>query len=226
MIFTDHAVRDALKRKGFDNPSWNGCAARSDVKTVLTELRTGQQFTGTHHETFPMRREQAEAVNKTFAYFHSIWAGGCRGRPALPVEREDALRQDLHHLPARQKARGQARAGGDLQARRRGCLADRPGIPCGLRRLAIPLAQLGGDPSQIDRASRSSISARSRTCWAATAGNIKPRTNGCTVNWDLVVFDEYHFGAWRETARSCSRARRRRSPRRRPSSNTPPGWTM
>jgi superfamily II DNA or RNA helicase len=44
-----------------------------DVKTVLAELRTGQQFTGTHHETFPMRREQAEAVNKTHAYFHSIW---------------------------------------------------------------------------------------------------------------------------------------------------------
>ena len=35
-----------------------------DVKTVLTELRTGQQFTGTHHETFPMRREQAEAVEQ------------------------------------------------------------------------------------------------------------------------------------------------------------------
>ena len=22
-----------------------------------------------------------------------------------------------------------------------------------------------------------------------------------TVNWDLVVFDEYHFGAWRDTAK-------------------------
>ena len=39
----------------------------------LTELRTGQRFTGTHHETFAMRAEQAEAVNKTHAYFHSIW---------------------------------------------------------------------------------------------------------------------------------------------------------
>ena len=31
-------------------------------------------------------------------------------------------------------------------------------------------------------------------------GNIKPR-NGWIhkVEWDLVVFDEYHFGAWRET---------------------------
>ena len=45
----------------------------ADVQTVLTELRTGLKFTGTHHETFSMRREQAEAVNKTHDYFHSIW---------------------------------------------------------------------------------------------------------------------------------------------------------
>jgi hypothetical protein len=27
----------------------------------------------TRHQAFPMRREQAEAVNRTHAYFHSIW---------------------------------------------------------------------------------------------------------------------------------------------------------
>jgi len=35
-----------------------------------------------------------------------------------------------------------------------------------------------------------------------TAGNIKPKNEWIhTENWDLVVFDEYHFGAWRETAK-------------------------
>ena len=104
---------------------WMRCTVK-DVKTVLTELRTGQRFTGTHHETFPMRREQAEAVKKTHAYFLSHLGGGHARRPALPLEREDALRQDLHHLPARQEARRQARAGGDLQARGGGCVADGP----------------------------------------------------------------------------------------------------
>jgi len=34
------------------------------------------------------------------------------------------------------------------------------------------------------------------------AGNIKPKNEWIhTINWDLVVFDEYHFGAWRETAK-------------------------
>jgi hypothetical protein len=33
------------------------------------------------------------------------------------------------------------------------------------------------------------------------AGNIKPKNEWLhKVKWDLVVFDEYHFGAWRETA--------------------------
>src|SRR5260370_4489521 len=73
-IFTDHDVRAALVKKGFANTEleWMRCSL-ADVQTVLTELRAGRQFTGTHHETFLMRREQVEAVNKTHAYFHSIW---------------------------------------------------------------------------------------------------------------------------------------------------------
>src|SRR5687768_1704000 len=51
---TDHQVRAALVRKKFENREleWM-CCSISDVKTVLTELRTGQRFTGTHYETFP-----------------------------------------------------------------------------------------------------------------------------------------------------------------------------
>jgi hypothetical protein len=64
-IFRDHEVREALKKKGFENTEleWMRCSVE-DVKTVLAELRTGQRITDRHHQTFPMRREQAEAVNK------------------------------------------------------------------------------------------------------------------------------------------------------------------
>src|ERR1039458_5583443 len=70
-IFSDHDVRAALVRKKFENAEleWMHCSVR-ELKTVLTELRTGQQFTGTHHERFKMREEQAEAVHRTHAYFH------------------------------------------------------------------------------------------------------------------------------------------------------------
>jgi hypothetical protein len=74
-IFSDHAVRSALAKKGFENAAleWMRCTVK-DVKTVLAELRMGKKLTGTHHETFAMRREQVEAVEKTFDYFKSIWA--------------------------------------------------------------------------------------------------------------------------------------------------------
>src|SRR5580704_15556866 len=60
-IFTDHEVRSALARRGFENIEleWMRCRVK-DVQAALVELRTGVRFTGTHHETFPMRREQAE----------------------------------------------------------------------------------------------------------------------------------------------------------------------
>src|SRR3982750_4611586 len=54
-IITDHAVHDALRRKGFANPflEWMRCSV-ADVRTVLAELRSGKEYDGSHHEDFPM----------------------------------------------------------------------------------------------------------------------------------------------------------------------------
>src|SRR6266566_1825485 len=50
-LFSDHEVRAALVKRGFENTEleWVRCEVKN-VKTVLAELRTGQRFTGTHHE--------------------------------------------------------------------------------------------------------------------------------------------------------------------------------
>jgi len=81
-IFTDNEVRAALKKKGFENTvlEWVRCTV-ADVRTVLAEMRTGQRFSGTHHESFGMRDEQAEAVKKTFEYYRSIWAEDANSVP-------------------------------------------------------------------------------------------------------------------------------------------------
>jgi len=74
-LFTDYEVRGRLAAKGFERATleWMRCSV-ADVLTAITELRTGQTLTGTHHETFSMRPEQEAAVDKTVAYFSSIWA--------------------------------------------------------------------------------------------------------------------------------------------------------
>ena len=182
-IFTDHEVRAALVRKGFENAEleWMRCTVE-DVKTVLTELRTGQ--TVHRHASRDVRDapRAGRGRGQDARLLPLDLEGGHARRPALPLEREDALRQDLHHLPARQEARRQARARGDLQARRRGCVADRPRVPRRLRRLAVPLAQLRQRPdADRPQEAASSTSAPSRTCSAATApGTSSPRTSGST----------------------------------------------
>jgi len=203
-IFSDHEVRAALVKKGFEKPEleWVRCSL-ADVRTVLTELRTGQQFTGTHHETFPMRREQADAVKATHAYFLSRWAEDMH---AVPRFLWNAKMRFGKTFTTYQLAR-------KLGAKRALVVTFKPAVEDawqtdleshvdfdGWQYLS---RSSGSDPTQIDRhkpvvyfGSFQDLLGRD------LAGNIKPRNAWLhKVNWDLVVFDEYHFGAWRETAK-------------------------
>lgn len=204
-IITDHAVREALRRKGCANPQleWMQCTV-ADLKTVLTELHTGQTLSGTHHETFPMRREQAEAVAKTHDYFRSIWTENMHAVPRflwnakmrfgktftsyqlakrLGAKRvlvvtfkpavEDAWQTDLEsHADFDGWQYISQKSGGDL----RRASKDAPLVYFGSFQ-----DLLGRDPA---------------------TGAIKPKNEWIhEINWDLVVFDEYHFGAWRDSAK-------------------------
>ena len=203
-LFTDFDVRAALVRKGFENVEleWMRCSLK-DVKTVLTELRTGQRFVGTHQETFPMRREQAEAVDKTFGYYHSIWA---ENKNAVPRFLWNAKMRFGKTFTAYQLAK-------KLETKRVLVLTFKPAVEDawqtdleshvdfdGWQYLS---RSSGGDPTQIDRAQPVVYFGSFQDLLGRdAAGNIKPKNEWLhTVNWDLVVFDEYHFGAWRETAK-------------------------
>jgi len=203
-IFTDYEVRAALVKKGFENPEleWMRCSV-ADVQTVVTELRTGQRFTGTHHETFPMRREQAEAVKMTHAYFLSRWAEDMHAAPRFLWNAKMRFGKTFTTYQLAKK----------LGAKRVLVVTFKPAVEDawqtdleshvdfdGWQYLS---RSSGSDPTQIDRnkpvvyfGSFQDLLGRD------SAGNIKPRNEWLhTVNWDLVVFDEYHFGAWRETAK-------------------------
>ena len=203
-IFTDHQVRAALAKKGHANAAleWMHCTV-ADVRTVLTELRTGQKFTGTHSETFPMRREQIDAVNKTHAYFHSIWAEDMH---AVPRFLWNAKMRFGKTFTAYQLAR-------KLGAKRVLVVTFKPAVEDawatdlenhkdfdGWQYLS---KSSGSDPTQIDRAKPVVYFGSFQDLLGRDAlGNIKPRHEWLRKEkWDLVVFDEYHFGAWRDTAK-------------------------
>lgn len=203
-ILNDHEVRAALKRKGFENTEleWMRCSIK-DVKSVLIELRTGQRITGSHHETFRMRPEQAEAVNKTHAYFHSIWQEDMH---AVPRFLWNAKMRFGKTFTTYQLAR-------KLGAKRVLVVTFKPAVEdawqtdleshvdfSGWQYLS---RNTDGDPRKISgRKPVVYFGSFQDLLGRDTAGNIKPRNEWIhTINWDLVVFDEYHFGAWRETAK-------------------------
>ena len=204
-IFSDHDVRAALVRKKFANPEleWMRCSLK-DVKTVLLELRRGQRFTGTHHLTFKMRREQAEAVKVTFAYFRSRWAEDIH---AVPRFLWNAKMRFGKTFTAYQLAR-------KLEAKRVLVVTFKPAVEDAWQTDLESHEDFDGwqylsrnselDPTEINSSkpvvyfgSFQDLLGRDKT-----TGNIKPKNEWLhTVNWDLVVFDEYHFGAWRDTAK-------------------------
>jgi hypothetical protein len=203
-IFTDHAVRAALIKKGFANTEleWMRCSVK-DILTVLTELRTGESLTGTHHETFAMRWEQEDAVNKTHAYYHSIWK---EDAGAVPRFLWNAKMRFGKTFTAYQLAK-------KLNANWVLVVTFKPAVEDAWQTDLESHVDFDGwqylshqsdrDPTKVNYkkpvvyfGSFQDLLGRDE------AGNVKPKNEWLhKVKWDLVVFDEYHFGAWRETAK-------------------------
>ncbi len=203
-IFSDHAVRAALAKKGIKKAAleWMRCTVK-DVKSVLIELRTGKKLSGTHHETFAPRAEQRVAVEKTHAYFHSLWKENMHAVPRFLWNAKMRFGKTFTSYQLAKK----------LGAKRVLVVTFKPAVEDAWQTDLESHADFdgwqylskasGGDPTQIDRkkpvvyfGSFQDLLGRD------AAGNIKPKNEWLhAVNWDLVVFDEYHFGAWRDTAK-------------------------
>jgi Type III restriction enzyme, res subunit len=201
---TDHQVRARLVAKGFENMQleWMRCAL-ADVQTAITELRTGQQLTGTHHETFKMRAEQAEAVAKTQAYFNSVWNEDMHAVPRFLWNAKMRFGKTFTSYQLAKK----------LGATRVLVVTFKPAVEdawqtdleshADFDRWQYMSKQSGVDPTAVAQnkplvyfGSFQDLLGRDK------AGNIKPKNQWLhKIKWDLVIFDEYHFGAWRETAK-------------------------
>ena len=203
-IFTDHHVRAALVKKGFENAEleWMQCSV-ADVRTVITELRTGQQLTGNHHATFLMRPEQADAVNKTHAYFHSIWNEDMHAVPRFLWNAKMRFGKTFTTYKLAKK----------LGAKRVLVVTFKPAVEdawqtdleshVDFKEWQYLSRNSEKDPTKIDpKKPVVYFGSFQDLLGRDAAGNIKPKNEWLhKVKWDLVVFDEYHFGAWRENAK-------------------------
>ena len=208
-IFTDADVRRRLIEKGFENVvyessrEWVRCTA-DDVKTAIAELRAGKRYKGSHHADFPPRDEQREAVERTFAYFRSRWA---EDDDAVPEFLWNAKMRFGKTFTAYQLARR-------MDAKRVLVITFKPAVEDawktdleshvdfdGWQYLS---RSTGGDPGDVaaDRPLVYFGSFQDLLGKDRQTGMFKARHAWLSeVMWDLVIFDEYHFGAWRDTAK-------------------------
>lgn len=204
--FTDREVRAALIKKKFQNTEleWMRCTVE-DVKTVIAELRSGMTFTGTHHEKFEPRQEQKAAVEKTFDYFNSIWAD--KKNRATPRFLWNAKMRFGKTFATYQLAK-------KLNATRVLVMTFKPAVADAWKTDLESHVDFDGwqflsresasDPTEVPKTkplvyfgSLQDLLGRDKA-----TGNIKPKNQWIhKVQWDLVVFDEYHFGAWRESTK-------------------------
>ena len=209
-IFRDKDVIERLKAKGFENPhfgsasEWVRCKP-IDVLTAITELRKGEVFSGHHYQTFPMRPEQARAVDQTIGYFESIWE---EDPTAVPRFLWNAKMRFGKTFTSYQLAKR-------MGAKRVLVVTFKPAVQDAWHedlashvdfdgwqyRNTDLMAELGsGDPDKplVYFGSFQDLLGRDKK-----TGLIKSKNEWVhTINWDLVIFDEYHFGAWRESAKA------------------------
>jgi hypothetical protein len=204
-FFRDSAVRDRLKQKGFENVEleWMRCSAE-DVRVAIKELQTGVMSTGSHHEDFKMRREQEDAVNKTAEYFKSIWS---EDKNSIPRFLWNAKMRFGKTFASYQLAK-------TIGAKKVLVVTFKPAVEDAWQMdLESHIDFLGwqyfsrttgGNPSSarndsplIYFGSFQDLLGRDKA-----TGTIKSKNEWLhKTNWDLVIFDEYHFGAWRDSAK-------------------------
>ena len=204
-VFRDSAVRDRLKAKGFENVEleWMRCTAQ-DVAVAITELKTGQALVGSHHEDFKLRAEQSAAVKKTAEYYTSIWADNKKAVPRFLWNAKMRFGKTFasYHLAKK------------LDAKRVLVVTFKPAVEDAWRTDLESHVDFTGwqyfskatgvDPRTAKKnaplvyfGSFQDLLGKDKA-----TGTIKAKNEWLhDINWDLVIFDEYHFGAWRDSAK-------------------------
>ena len=202
-LITDHALRQALAKKGFEKAEgeWMRCSL-TDLTTVFLEVKSGKSISRGRFQTFGLRDEQATAINKTLEYFRSIWN-----------EDKNACPRFLWNAKMRfGKTFTTYKLAQSLNAKRLLILTFKPAVEDAWQSDLeshvdfsdwIYLSRTSEkDPSEISsEASIVYFASFQDVLGRDKAGNIKSKNLWIhKIEWDLVVFDEYHFGAWRDTA--------------------------
>ena len=216
--FTDKDVHRLLKHKGFrqlnegeDRNEWF-CCSEKEALEAIEEVRTGIRFEGQRTWNFSMRKEQQTAVQMAKDYFEQ-------------AEKEDPNRPPKFLWNAKMrfgKTFATYQLAKTMDLKRILILTFKPAVGSAWQEDLSHHVDFAGwqfvsnkeakfDAKELDEQFDECDSAKPIVVFGSfqdllgtnSAGGIKAKNEFIhTTNWDLVVFDEYHFGAWRENAKN------------------------
>lgn len=203
IAFTDHEVHRYLRSIGVKNPEgeWFACTV-DQLRTAVIALRTGEMNEENRSLDFKMRPEQVEAVEKTAVYFksfkrenrnktpHFLWNAKMRfGKTFAVYQLAKKMKWTkvlvLTFKPAVQSAwESDLKLHIDFQGWQ---FISRNGLSYEAAKKTKPFVCFGSFQDYLGK---------------NEVGGIKPKNEWVhEINWDCVVLDEYHYGAWRENAK-------------------------
>lgn len=205
--FTDKDLHAVLRRKGFrqlnegeDRNEWFRCTV-NDVKAAVYAVRNRTENVENRTNDFSMRPEQTEAVDKTEAYFRSAAAEG------YPKFLWNCKMRFGKTFAAYQLAKR-------MDFKRVLVLTFKPAVVSAWQEDLNTHKDFEGwqfISRTTELTYETADQSRPIVCFGSfqdylgvdkTTGTIKGRNEWVhTINWDLVIFDEYHFGAWKENAK-------------------------
>ena len=207
-VFSDHDVHRYLRKKKIKNPKgeWFKCSL-DEIKSAILAIKLGTSIEDNRSLNFKMRPEQEEAVKKTITYFKSF--------------KKENPKKTPHFLWNAKMRFGKTFATYQLAKE------------MGWKKILVltfkPAVQSAWEEdlrSHIDFKGWQFISRNGLTfenidrnkpfvCFGSfqdylgknDVGGIKTKNEWVhTTNWECVVFDEYHYGAWRENAKDLFEA--------------------
>lgn len=203
--FSDHDVHRVLKQKHFINTGgeWFKCSVY-DVRAAVLAVKTHTVNAENRINNFKMRPEQQAAVEKTAAYFLSTEEDNVKRYPKFLWNCKMRFGKTFAAYQLAKK----------MQFKRILILTFKPAVVSAWQEDLNSHIDFEGwqfISRDTELSYETADKNRPIVCFGSfqdylgvnrETGGIKPKNEWVhTVNWDLVIFDEYHFGAWKENAK-------------------------
>ncbi|MGN1356285.1 MAG: GIY-YIG nuclease family protein [Succinivibrionaceae bacterium] len=214
--FLDHDVHNILRKRGYkqfnandDKNEWFKCDVK-DVQSAIVAVREGIENLENRTQTFTMRPEQCEAVNRTIEYFTKakkdepdcypkfLWNAKMRfGKTFATYQLAKQMNMNrilvITFKPAVENAWYEDLINHiDFEGWQ---FISNHNVPYGLTIDQVYDNADKSKPIVIFGSFQDLLGVNDK-------GGIKTKNEFIhLINFDMVVFDEYHFGAWRDTAK-------------------------